>query len=394
MNDCFADLHVHVGRSGDGRPVKISAASNLTVEAVLHECRHRKGIDIVGLVDAGSPGVQADIRRLLDREDLEALPGGGLRHRNGTVLILGMEIEIGQDGDGPAHYVGYFPDLTSVTAAAEHLAPHVTNMQLSTQRARLPAAEWLAIVKEFDGLFMPAHVFTPHRGFYGACARRLPDVFGDSARHIRVVELGLSADSSMADRIDELGTRTFLSSSDAHSLSKIAREYTVLQLKTANFSEFVKAIHRVDGRSVGANYGLNPLLGKYHRSGCPKCGHIASEQPPVHTCSGCGHQRLVTGVLDRLTDIADRATPCTPVGRPPYIHQVPLQFIPGIGPKTLERLLDRFGTEMDVLHRTTREQLAEAVGDVIARRIVHSRDGKLTVRSGGGGVYGKVDGGT
>lgn len=391
MNTYFADLHVHVGRSGDGRPVKISAAPGMTLEAVLDECALRKGIDIVAVVDCGSPGVQQDVNRLLDSGVMERLSGGGLRHRGGTVLIPAMELEIGADGGGAAHYLSYFPDLDAVQKAAEKLAGRVTNMQLSTQRARISAVEWLAMVEDAGGLFVPAHVFTPHRGFYGACARRLPDVFGDGAENIRSVELGLSADTAMADRIDELQRRTFVASSDAHSLPNIAREYTAFHLKEATFSELVRALRREEGRAVKANYGLHPRLGKYYRSGCPKCGHIAAEPAPVFRCARCGHGRLVTGVLDRLTAIADRPEPNSPDHRPPYVHQVPLRFIPGVGPKTRQRLLQRFGTEMNVLHNASEEQLSAVAGDAVAERIVRSREGRLAVRSGGGGVYGKVE---
>lgn len=390
MNEYFADLHVHVGRSGDGRPVKISAAAGMTVEAVLQECQNRKGIDIVAVVDCGSPGVQADIVKLLDDGTLDELPGGGLQRRSGPVLIPAMEVEIGADGAGPAHYVGYFPDLAAVVTAGRRLSNYVTNIQLSTQRARLSARELFTLVEDNGGLFMPAHVFTPHRGFYGACARRLPDVFGDAAEHIHVVELGLSADTDMADRIEELGRRTFLSSSDAHSLPKIAREYTVLELAEPTFSEFVLAMKGDGGRRVGANYGLEPRLGKYHRSGCVKCERIATEAPPVDVCPACGSERIVKGVLDRLTEVADWTEPRSPDHRPPYIHQVPLQFVPGVGPRTLQKLLDEFGSEMAVLHRATAVELADCVGTVVAERIMRAREGTLAVQSGGGGTYGRV----
>lgn len=390
MNTYFADLHVHVGRSGDGRPVKISAAAGLTLAAVLEECSRRKGIDIVAIVDCGSPGVQRDLEELLDGGVMEGQEGGGLKHRDGTVLIPAIELEIGQDGRGPAHYLGYFPDLDAVRRAAAGLTDRVTNVQLSTQRARLSAKDWLSMVEDAGGVFVPAHVFTPHRGFYGACARRLPDVFGAAAGRIRAVELGLSANTAMADRIDELAERTFVASSDAHSLPNIAREYTAFRLQAPTFAELLQALRRENGRRVAANYGLHPLLGKYHRSGCPKCRRIAEDPPPVFVCGHCGHPRLVTGVLDRLTAIADREEPQSPDHRPPYVHQVPLRFIPGVGPKTRQRLLERFGTEMDVLHKAEEDELVAVAGSTVAERIAASRAGRLAVRSGGGGVYGKV----
>ena len=49
MNQYFADLHIHLGGSSEGTPVKITASRKLTFDAVINECVNRKGIDIAGL---------------------------------------------------------------------------------------------------------------------------------------------------------------------------------------------------------------------------------------------------------------------------------------------------------------------------------------------------------
>lgn len=398
----FADLHVHVGRSGDGRPVKISAAPGMTVESVLQECRLRKGIDLVAIVDAASPGVQDDIERLVQAGRLSPLAGGGLRYMgplsteqgrrsDGPVLIPAVEVEIGGEGRGPAHFVSYFPDMAAVAGVTDVLRRYVTNIQLSTQSVRLSAVDLLALTEDYGGLFVPAHVFTPHKGYYGACAARLPDVFGPEVGRIVAVELGLSADSAMADRINELASRALLSSSDAHSLPKIAREYTEFRMHDPSFAELEAAIAGTGDTRITANYGLDPRLGKYHRSGCKRCGHVTTDPPPVRVCSVCGG-RMVKGVLDRLTEIADDDEPRSTPARPPYVHQVPLEFVPGVGPKTLAKLVGAFGSEMAVLHDASLDDLQSVVGRPVAERIVAARSGRLSVRSGGGGTYGSVDG--
>ena len=58
----------------------------------------------------------------------------------------------------------------------------------------------------------------------------------------------------------------FLTNSDAHSLGKIGREYNELQVAAPSFDEFRMALQGEAGRSIAANYGLNPRLGKYHRT--------------------------------------------------------------------------------------------------------------------------------
>jgi len=390
LKEYFADLHVHVGRSSDGRPVKIAASSAMTLQGVLEECRSRKGIDLVAVVDAASLGVQADIESLIGTGDLTPQPNGGLRYGDGPVLIPAVELEVGGAGRGPAHYVLYLPDLAAVRKVVRFLSPRVTNMQLSTQRVRAAALDLLHLAEGCGGVLVPAHAFTPHKGFYGACADRLSDVFGQEAVRIPAVELGLSADTAMADQISELATKTFLSSSDAHSLNRIAREYTVFALAAPTFAEFVLALKRQAGRRVVANYGLDPRLGKYYRSACLDCGAVAAQPPPAAVCDRCGSQRLVKGVLDRLAEIGDQSSPASPPHRPPYIHQVPLEFVPGVGRRTLDRLIAVCGSEMGVLHRATREELAAAAGEAVAERILLARAGRITVQAGGGGVYGRV----
>lgn len=94
--------------------------------------------------------------------------------------------------------------------------------------------------------------------------------------------------------------------------------------------------------------------------------------------------------MDRILAISDREQPFVPDYRPAYHYQVPLQFIPGLGRKKLDQLLDQFGTEMDILHRTSQVDLANFIGEDIATYIVQARTGILAMEVGGGGQYGKV----
>jgi PHP family Zn ribbon phosphoesterase len=112
---------------------------------------------------------------------------------------------------------------------------------------------------------------------------------------------------------------------------------------------------------------------------------LASDQ-----CPECGSKKVVRGVLDRIMTIADREQPVHPPHRPPYFYQIPLEFIPKVGKKTIDKLLDYFGTEMNVLHLATEEQIAESVGAKIAHDIVRARRGELPISVGGGGIYGKI----
>ncbi len=388
LNDYFADLHIHIGRTEKGNPVKISGSRDLTFANIAKEASGRKGIGLIGIIDCHAPNVQEDIRTYLHTGEMKEISGGGIAYRD-TVILLGTELEIRAEGRPEAHVLAYFPDLAAMEDFTQWLARHMKNVNLSSQRIYAPPRELQQQIYGRGGIMVPAHVFTPHKGIYGSSAARMEELL--DMELVSGVELGLSADSSMAGLISELDRFSFLTNSDAHSLGKIGREYNKLSLAKPCFDEFRMALERREGRRVRANYGLNPKLGKYHRSYCQSCGTIIDEQQMAdERCPDCGHTKLVRGVLDRIWSIADREQSMIPSHRPPYIYQIPLEFIPGLGKAKLNQLLVAFGTEMNILHEVTQEELAAVVGKVLAEQIVLSREGRLSLVSGGGGTYGKI----
>ena len=101
----------------------------------------------------------------------------------------------------------------------------------------------------------------------------------------------------------------------------------------------------------------------------------------------CGHNKFVKGVADRIAELSEASE--TVPERPPYIYQIPLEFIPGLGPKLREKLLNHFGTEMAILHEVSFDHLKEVVPEKIAKLIVAARTGQLKLEAGGGGKYGR-----
>ncbi|NPV26248.1 MAG: TIGR00375 family protein [Firmicutes bacterium] len=391
MRDYFADLHIHLGRTLNNQPVKITASPNLTLRNILTECQLRKGLDLVGIVDTASPGVLAELEQMVKAGELEPLADGGLRFKDRVTLILGAEFETTEPDGGQAHWLAYFPSLEQMWKFSRVMSRYVRNLNLSTQRCQLSATQLAELVWEIGGLFVPAHAFTPHKSVYGSCISRLTALFPADWKRIVALELGLSADSDLADHLAELRTVTYLSNSDAHSLEKIGREYNVVRLARPSYEELVKALQNAEGRQIVGNYGLDPRLGKYHRSSCLLCHTIARDiPPPVSNCPNCGSERIVKGVLDRLVEIADYSVPVHPPQRAPYYHQIPLRFLPGVGERTVTHLIDRFGSEMAVLHAASPGELAEVIGEKTAELIIQARQGKLNLAAGGGGRYGRV----
>ena len=394
MNEIFADLHVHIGRSEQGKPIKITAARSLNFANIAKECYERKGIQVVGIIDCASPYVIDDIENFLKTGEAYEIEDGGIIYKDKVCILLGSEVEtseIGRNGNkGAAHNVCFFPHLKDIKGFSEEMSHHIKNITLSTQRSDLSGYELIDIVEKYNGILIPAHIFTPHKSYYGNCVDRIEDIFKEKSNKIFAVELGLSSDTFLVDTISELETRTFVTNSDAHSLPKIAREYNKMQLEDISFKEVVKALKNEDGRKIIANYGLDPKLGKYHRTYCDDCDSTIETKEPVSVCPKCCSQKVTFGVFDRIELIKDKNKTKSPKARPPYIYQVPLQFIPGVGGKQIEKLLNHFGTEMTILHKLSKDDIEAVVGEKIANKIVEAREGNLKIESGGGGVYGKV----
>lgn len=384
MDTFFVDLHIHIGRDWNGKPVKITGSKSLTLSNIFEEATNRKGLDMVGVIDAQAPAVQEEMQDLINRGQAVELKEGGVRYQD-TVLLLGSEIEVYDAAcSGPIHVLCYFPTLERMKAFTAWLSKKMKNVNLSSQRFYGTARELQQYVKEQEGIFIPAHVFTPFKSLYGKGVKQTLREVLDPDK-IDAIELGLSADTEMADGIDELEPYTYVTNSDAHSLGKLAREYQRMALRALNFEELRMALHKREGRKVLTNYGMSPAMGKYHQTVCAEC--LFPAEVSASQCEQCGSKKIVKGVKDRVEELKSSTRMKE---RPPYIYQVPLSSLPGVGTRTYEKLIDAFGTEMAVIHEVSREDLKTVIPEQVAERIMAMRNGTLTIEAGGGGRYGRI----
>ncbi|MFC4404288.1 endonuclease Q family protein [Gracilibacillus xinjiangensis] len=382
MGQFFADLHIHVGRNKYGKPVKITGAKTLTITNILKEASDRKGMHVVGVIDCHAPTVLEEIEDNIVKGLAAEQKDGGIRYKN-TTLFLGSEIEIYDSNcHGPIHVLCYLPKMEAMRQFSAWLSQHMKNIELSSQRFYGTAAELQAKVKQLEGIFIPAHIFTPFKSMFGKGVKQsLREVFDPDL--IDGVELGLSSDTYMADQIKELHDYSFLTNSDAHSLAKIGREYQLIQMDEPTFLEWKNVLQQKNNRKIMANYGMHPKLGKYYATVCKNCLTPITAPP----CESCGSTSIIKGVSDRINELANDSK-CS-VERPPYIYQVPLEYIPGLGKKTIEKLLDHFQNEMNIIHYVPQVHLTEVAGEQIAQSIMNIRNGIVQIEQGGGGKYGK-----
>jgi len=377
------DLHIHIGRTDQGQPVKITSSRKLSLRHIPQAAKE-KGLGIVGIVDAACSGVLADLKRRAKAGELKLLTGGGYLWDD-LYLFLGHEVELVHTTGKEAHFLAFFPDLESLERYGQALQESITNPSLSTQRLRMSPDTWLQSVRANDGVALAAHAFTPHKGVYGNCVHTLGEMFSHPDG-ISGLELGLSADTNMAMQVMDTHSYAYIANSDAHSLDTIGREFTTYDLPTVDFRSWAKALDQ-QGRGVVATHGLNPLLGKYYRSFCARCGFLARGDSALSVCPAC-NTPMVMGVWDRLRSISDFTGQA--VLRPPYYSHVPLLMLPGVGRRTYSRLVEGLGTEIEILYTVSLEAISRLVGDAIARQIDALRRGELVISPGGGGKYGRV----
>ena len=224
------------------------------------------------------------------------------------------------------------------------------------------------------------------------------------------MSFGLSADTEYADRIRELAGKKFLTNSDAHSLPKIAREYNTFEMENISFETFKKVlgyedeiqnndnnevdinkanknIERDSGIEIKklnyivCNNGMYSRLGKYNKTYCDMCESVS--EIVDGKCKKCGSKKIVKGVEDRILEIADGES-ISPKERPKYNYSVPLEYIPKLGKKTKEKMLDLYDTEMNILNKVSIENIEKNFGKDIARSIETARKGEVVIKRGGG----------
>jgi len=198
------------------------------------------------------------------------------------------------------------------------------------------------------------------------------------------LSFGLSADTDYADRIRELADKKFLTNSDAHSLPKIAREYNTFEMENISFELFKKVLGYEDKIQNGdnklnyivCNNGMYSRLGKYNKTYCDMCESVS--EIADGKCKKCGSKKIVKGVEDRILEIADGES-ISPKNRPEYMYKIPLEYIPKLGKKTKEKMLELYGTEMNILNKVSIKNIEENFGKQIAKNIEIARNGNITI---------------
>lgn len=230
------------------------------------ETAQKKGIHILGTGDITQPDWRKYLKDNLQYKD-------GCYYYKTLNFIIQTELE----DDESIHHVVLLPDLTAGERLEQVLTPFVKDIKgrwAGRPHVQKSPAEVVELVESVGGICGPAHAFTPFKSiFRPGKFNSFKDAYGDAAKKVTFLELGLSADTYLADRIESLQDITFLSNSDAHSQGpgSLGREFNRFAIETPSFDEIRKGIERRQGRKIILNVGLDPQLGKYNIMFCKSC---------------------------------------------------------------------------------------------------------------------------
>ena len=254
-----------------------------------------------------------------------------------------------------------------------------------------------------DCLVIPAHAWTPWFAIFGSKSgfNSIEECFEDYSKYIYALETGLSSDPAMNWRLSSLDNVALISNSDSHSPKKIGREANVFDTEI-NYKEIVEAIKTKNPQKFLYTIEFYPEEGKYHFDGHRNCGIKLSPRETKKyngICPVCG-KPLTIGVLNRVEELADREEGFRPANSIPFKSLVPLEEIVAdalnhnTGTKEVEKeyqkLIEKLGSEFNILLDAPRETLEGATLPEIAEGIMRVREGKVFKEAGYDGVYGKI----
>ncbi len=377
-----ADLHIH------GR---FSAATSSDMNFPnLARGAEQKGVQLVATGDCLHPGWMKEIKQMEEIEE------GTFRQGN-TRFFLTTEVE----ADRRVHHLLMFPSVSSVEDFTERLG-EVNLKSDGRPRLHFTGGELAQMAKDSGAMIGPAHAFTPWTGAY-AHFDSLKGCYGDLAKDIPYLELGLSADTDYGDLIPELADITFLTNSDAHSPQpvRIGREFNTIEAKDITYAELVMAIRRKKGRRFVRNVGLPPGEGKYNRSACSRCyaQYELERALALRWRCVCGGS-IKKGVRERAQELGIGKMR-HPDHRPEYVYMIPLAEIiaKAVGHSSpftgkvnsiWQALVSGAGTELAVLMDMPVADMGRTAGESIAAAVQAFREGRIEVIPGGGGKYGSI----
>ncbi|WP_028926580.1 UvrD-helicase domain-containing protein [Pseudonocardia acaciae] len=404
-----ADLHIHSKYSR-------ACSKDCDLEHLTWWAR-RKGVTLVGTGDFTHPAWYEHLRECLVpaeeglfrlRGDLDADISRTLPPSVAAAEVRFMlSVEISTiykraDRTRKVHHLIYMPDFDAAAEFNRRLG-RIGNLGSDGRPILgLDSRDLLEITLESGAgsYLVPAHVWTPWFAVLGSKSGfdAIDDCYADLAGHIFALETGLSSDPEMNWKISALDRYRLVSNSDAHSPPMLGREATVFDTDLDYY-----AVRRAleTGHGHQGSIEFFPEEGKYHVDGHRKCGvRFDPHETREHggRCPECG-KPLTVGVLNRVEELADRASPEKPEGAAGFrcLVQLPeiMSEILGTGPKSkkvlteIDKLTAALGPELSILQDVPVDDVGKH-STLLAEALTRLRGGQVIREAGYDGEYGVI----
>jgi uncharacterized protein (TIGR00375 family) len=395
------DFHIHSKYSR-------AVSQQMNLENIGHWAEI-KGVKVIGTGDFTHPKWLEDIKN-----KLEPAESGLFKlklEKSETRFILTSEISCIYSKNGRVrkiHILILAPSINTVEKINNRLR-EIGNLGSDGRPILgLDVQDLVKIVLDSDKncLIIPAHIWTPWFSMFGSKSGfdSLDECFGKYTKYIYAIETGLCSNPTMNWRLSQLDKVNLVSNSDAHSLSKIGREANMFNtnlsyngivnvLKSKTPSTKKKFLYTIE---------FFPEEGKYHYDGHRLCKislHPTKTKKYKNICPKCGNP-LIIGVLNRVEKLADRAEGFLPKNLVPFKSLIPLNEViaESIGvslsskevTKYYNSLIKNIGNEFKILLESKKEEIGNYSSLKIADAILKMRQGKVSIKPGYDGVYGKI----
>ena len=390
-----ADFHIHSKYSRATSP-------DMNIKT-LSEYAKLKGISLLGT---------GDFTHYLWLEELKNTlkdSGNGLFEYNGVNFMLTGEISSIYSKNGKVrkvHSVIFVPsfDIADKINSALSGRGNITSDGRPILGIDVKDLAELLFGISKDIFLVPGHIWTPWFSLFGSKSGfdSIEECFEEYTKDIYALETGLSSDPAMNWQWSKLDRFSLISNSDSHSPQKIGREANVFDTEIS-YKAILDVLKKKDKKKFLYTIEFFPEEGKYHYDGHRLCDVRFSPQESKinkNICPKCG-KPLTIGVMNRVTELADRPEGFVPENSIPFKRMIPLAEIIadtlGVGDASkavnaeYRAIIPRLGTELEVLTEVSEDKLLKELPVKIAKAIINVRKGNVNILPGFDGEYGTIE---
>jgi len=395
-NSLIADLHLHSRFSR-------ACSKNITIPELVKWARV-KGIGVLGTSDFTHPVWLEDIKKYLKSNEKGFYYYEDEKGKFPFIISGEISLMYTQEKGRRIHLVLLIPSIEIADKINEYFDTKGRRDYDGRPIFKILGHEFVKDMRKISKLIeiIPAHIWTPWFGVFGSKSGfdSLKECFQDEIKNIHAIETGMSSDPPMNWRINELKDISIVSFSDSHSFWpwRLGREATIFH-KTDSYKQLIGQIRK---NSFIGTIETDPGYGIYHYDGHRDCNFSCNPQKTKELggiCPKC-KRPLTIGVENRVEELAENEEGFEHKNSKPFFKLLPLHEVislfvgVGINSKktwgVYNNLIEKFKTEFNILLEVSEDDFIKAeIDNKLINLILLNREGKIKVKPGYDGVYGK-----